>query len=437
VRDVTIIGGGAAGTLLLAQLARLRGGADVAVVEPGTLGAGVAYGTDDPAHRLNVPAAAMSAWPDRPDHFVEWSAGRAGAASFVSRSTYRAYLASLVPDEVRHLRTSATALLRRGTHWTLRLADGSTVDSAQVVLATGVEAPSVAWAPQRVRRSPRFVADPWAPGALDGIEPDAPVLVVGTGLTGVDVVLTLARTGRRIRAVSRHGLLPAAHPRTPAPPLPLDAGALPHTLPGLRVLIARRILAARARTGDWRPAIDGLRRYTGRIWTALSDADREEFLRHDARRWDVARHRMAPEAGEALRELLRSGRLTVSMVDGPVDHDGWIVNATGPNGDVRRSVHPLTRHLLAAGTIGPGPHRIGIDTTVDGQVRDATRHAVPGLWTLGSSRRGQLWESTAIPEIREQAAALARQLVHHATRPPAPPGRADVSGPPAPATARR
>jgi uncharacterized NAD(P)/FAD-binding protein YdhS len=88
------------------------------------------------------------------------------------------------------------------------------------------------------------------------------------------------------------------------------------------------------------------------------------------------------------------------------------VNCTGQETDLRRISDPLINNLFAAGLARPGPVGIGLDTTVDGQILDRDGAAVPGLYTLGASRVGTLWESTAIPEIRAQAAALGAAIAN-------------------------
>jgi len=417
--DVAIIGGGAAGALVAIHLARhdatpLR----VAIVEagPGPVGTGTAYRTADPAHRMNVRASGLSAFPDEPDDFVDWLGGGADRHGFAARAQFGAYLHDRSkrgdgPHRVTEVTAGARGLTREGDRWRIRLDDGTGLLASAVVLATGVEPPSVAWAPPHLRNSPRFVADPWQPGALDRIGAGEPVTIVGTGLTAVDVALTLDGD-RPVTALSRHGRLPYGHTPVPLPGYPVDE-PLPATRPDLRALLRRRIATSLSATGDWRPAIDGIRPVAQRIWSALPDRDRALFVRHDVRRWEAARHRMAPEVATRIEAMRATGRLTVTRGDArtaTLPADTWVVNATGPDAQVTRSRNPLLRYALAGRIASPGPLGLGLDTTADGQLRDAGGRPVPGLWTLGCLRRGTLWETTAISEIRTQAAALAERL---------------------------
>jgi uncharacterized NAD(P)/FAD-binding protein YdhS len=438
--DVTIVGGGAAGILLAAHIAwstdrPLR----VTVIDggPGRIGNGTAYQTADPAHLLNVRAASMSAWHDQPDHFVRWLAatgssarpGHFAASDFVARGTYGNYLTAVAYDacsgplaHVRILHCVATSVTRNAAarrndpRWRVRLTDGTELTSRHVVLATGIEAPvplPLSVDEQRTDNrciDNRCINDPWRPSALDPIGDDDPVLLVGTGLTAIDLATTLARTGRRITAVSRHGVLPAAHTLNQRAPMACDE--IPTNLRALRRYIHGRVAVSLATTGDWRPAVDGLRPYTQDIWQALDDRDRYEFLRRDRRRWEAARHRMAPAVAATIAALRESGQLTVRTGDIDPASGTWVINATGPNVDLTRSTNPVIRALFADRVIRRGPLGIGLDTTAEGQLRDPGGRRVPGLWTLGCTRRGQLWETTAIPEIRAQAHALAERLTH-------------------------
>ncbi len=423
--DLTIIGGGAAGVLLLAHLTKtVNRPIDVAVIDrgPGPLGAGTAYRTNDPLHHMNVRASALSAWHDRPGDFTDWLGDDAGPDDFVPRARYGAYLAETGKHlaggdlvRVTQLTGSAVGVTKAVDAWDVRVDDGSIIRADHVVLATGVEAPSTRWAPAGVTASPRFIADPWRAGALDHIADGDPVLIVGTGLTAVDIALTLgtAGRGRCITAVSRHGLLPATHTAQPLPPMPVDDTALPETLTEVRALVRRRVRESVAACGDWRPAIDGLRDVTPRVWGSLSERDRLEFLYADLREWERLRHRMPPVVAAGVRRLRDRGQLRVVRGDAVqmiemAPPGTWVVNATGPDPSLTRSANPVFRQLFADGVARRGALGIGLDTTASGRLIDRAGFPVAGIWTIGCPRRGQLWESTAIPEIRDQAVRLAR-----------------------------
>ncbi|WP_327070620.1 FAD/NAD(P)-binding protein [Kitasatospora sp. NBC_01250] len=449
VRRVAVVGAGAAGTLTAAQL--LLGATErqlpleVWLIDPAeTTGPGVAYGTEDLRHLLNVPACGMSAFPDDPDHFLRWlaawepcpaSADGYQPYDFLPRHTYGRYLTHVLHQalaaaggygRLHHVRRRVVdaAALPEGVE--LTLADGERVSVQAAVLALGLRPPGRHWAPAALREHPAFVADPWAPGALAAVPADGEVLLVGTGLTMADTAVSLARPGRVVHAVSRHGLAPHGHHATPAPALSAPDGlATAAGLTGLRRVIRHHLARARRDHGDWRPGIDGLRPHTSALWQRLSEADRRRFLREDLRQWEVHRHRLAPATAAALAELLDQGRLTIAaaevadaepaeggavrvrLSDGRQLTARAVVNCTGAPAELTSSDDALHRALFQRGLATEGPIGLGLATAADGRLRPAAPQAPAPLWTLGLLRRGELLESTAMPEIRGQAAEVA------------------------------
>ncbi|MFF7633719.1 FAD/NAD(P)-binding protein [Kitasatospora sp. NPDC008050] len=474
-RRVAVVGAGAAGTLTAAQL--LHGAAErrlpleVWLIDPAeTAGPGVAYGTEDLRHLLNVPACGMSAFPDDPDHFLRWLAAWESCPAsadgyqpydFVPRHTYGRYLTHVLRQAVttadgygrlHHVRQRVVdaAALPEGVE--LSLTDGERVRVQAAVLALGLRAPGRHWAPAALGEHPAFVADPWAPGALAAVPTEGEVLLVGTGLTMADTAISLARPGRVVHAVSRHGLAPHGHRATPAPALDAPDGLTAAAgLTGLRRVVHRHLARARRDHGDWRPGIDSLRPHTSALWQCLSEADRADFLREDLRQWEVHRHRLAPATAAALAELLDQGRLTIAaaevtgaepaegravrvrLSDGRLLTASAVVNCTGAPAELTSSDDALHHALFRRGLATAGPIGLGLATAADGRLRPAAAQAPAPLWTLGLLRRGELLESTAMPEIRGQAAELARAVLTTLTaaEPPAP-HRERPTPPPAP-----
>lgn len=439
---VGIIGGGAAGTLtatyLLIEAARTGRSCDVVVIDPRpTLGRGQAYSSPQSHHVLNAPAGRMSAFPDVPDSFVSWvRANRrpdVEPADFVPRAWYGEYLAATLdeiadssPARVIHLRDSVVGLCRRAGHLDLTLsASVLPVDAA--VLAVGNLGPRVEWAPKELRGAERFVPDPWAPGALDAVTSARSILLVGTGLTMVDVALCLGRRDRVLTAISRSGRLPFSHRAASVPPIaPPDLDEL-SDLTKLRVAITDHLALSAQRHGDWRPAFDGLRPVTAALWGRLTDCERATALRESASCWNRHRHRLAPQIGTQIDQLVQQGRLRirpgevrtaratevgliVELDDSSDLQVDAVVNCTGQETELWRIPDPLIAGLFESGCARPGPLGLGLDTNPDGQLLDRAGVAVPGLYTLGAPRVGSLWESTAIPEIRSQATAVSRAL---------------------------
>lgn len=405
-RTVAVVGGGCSGVLVARELLRCSDD-DVVVVEPGELGGGVAYGAARPWHLLNSRAGAMSADPDDPGHFVRW-AGTTPEA-FRPRAEYGRYLRSVLDRAaVAHpgrLRVRVGRAAAIGGDATVELADGGVVRADDVVLATGGPAVSA----QHVAH-PRYVPDPWAPGALDGLPADRPVLLVGTGLTAVDVALTLTADGRRgapVVAVSRRGLLPLTHTAEATPP------AVPH-LDDCATLrdVVRAVRAAAGEAGDWRPIVDGLRPYLDELWTALTPAERDAFLRHLARPWECHRHRMAPVVATRVAELRAAGLLEIrsgGLGGEDVARYAAVVNCAGP-GRLPEAAGALAGGLIRAGIARVGPHGLGLDIDHAGRLVGADGRVGDRLRLIGPLRRGAQWETTAVPEIRAQARRIALDL---------------------------
>ncbi|GAB7051665.1 FAD/NAD(P)-binding protein [Catenuloplanes indicus] len=390
---VAIIGAGASGILAARALHRRCPGRELVMIDPHPPG-GAAYRAPEPWHLLNSRAAAMG------DGFLRW-AGPVDPDAFLPRRRYGDYLRVILAGLPVDLRADRAVRITRGAGGlTVHLAGGLPVRAAGVVLALGPPGPVV---PAFAAGRPGLVPDPWAPGALDAIDPARPVVVAGTGLTAVDVALTLLRRGRSapITLVSRRGLLPRTHQEHPGvrPDDALIGTVLGRGRP-LRSLVRGIRDIAASHPGGWQPVIDAVRPHVNALWAAAAPADRDRFLRHGARHWDVHRHRMAAPVAAELARHRASGAVRVRAAGVPpkdFDHEGvQVVNATG-SGRPLDSPDPLTAALVADGLARIGPHGLGLDVA-------------PPLWLLGPLRRGRLWETTAIPEIRQQADALADAL---------------------------
>lgn len=416
-RRIAIVGGGAAGTIVACELATIDSGADVDLFEPsGDVGPGLAYSTADPLHVVNVPAAKLSAIAAEPDHFVSWLAARgedARAEAYPARRTYGEYLRELFASRRAVAeRTTIRVVPRAAT--AAELVDNTRYDA--VVLALGnLQAPP----PIALPDDARCFWSPWQTGALeaDGLPHRARVLVVGTGLTAVDAVLSVAAAapGAALHMVSRNGELPFAH--LPGPlRAPAPHGDMPTACTTMEELAAaweRHMACAQSQGYDWRDVVDGIRPITQQLWQALAPAEQARFLRECRRRWERRRNRAAPEVGARLEDLRSTGRLQLrvgdahTLLDQPWDR---IIAATGPTADIRRTTNSLAQELLDRGIAAPDAHCLGIRTTGDGRVVGPDDRPSDRLWTLGWLRRGELWESLAIPEIRTQARAIAEQL---------------------------
>ena len=399
-------------------------------------GLGVAYSAAHPDHRLNVRAGNMSALPDDPGHFQRWLATHhpEHADGFAPRLIYGTYLSELLAESAARsngrltiVRANATALSVTDAGTIVRLDDGTDIASDAVVLATGNLPPHTPHGVDPETLGPdRYAADPWASDVADGLSDDDTVLLLGGGLTMVDVALLLYARGfrGRIIALSRRGLLPRTH--GDVVPAPLAERPL-----GPMSALLRQVRTA-ARTAGWRAAVDALRPHTQSLWRGTDPADRARFLRHLRPWWDVHRHRLAPQVAERIATLRAEGRLTI--VAGRLDaitpdgtgtrleyrprgsdtivteHIRRIVNCTGPLGDIGRTTEPLLRGLREQGLIRPDPLRIGIDVDPQSATLAADGTASDRLFAIGPMTRGTFWEIVAVPDIRQQVWSVARRL---------------------------
>jgi uncharacterized NAD(P)/FAD-binding protein YdhS len=443
---VIIIGGGATGVLLACHLLRdPERRVEVTIIEKSEhAGLGLAYSTRNPQHLLNVRASNMSAFPDRPDHFWHWVTANnlhselscSDALRFVPREIYGRYIAGLLRDHRAGCSPRQALNVVRGECVSLRpaprgvevgLADGSRHSADIAVLATGHEAPANAFGP--------CGASPWQEPRAAGVKPDDAVLIVGSGLTMVDYVLSLVQAGHRgpITAMSRRGLLPRPH-RSIAP-LRLDAAAVPFGGPISHFLHWLRGVAdgGLRPDQDWRSVVDALRPFTADIWQRWPDAAKRRFLRHARAWWDVHRHRTAPEIDAHLRAAIAAGRLAVmagKVTAVAVDRDGAtvryrrrgaahtesmrvakIVACVGVGVSPHDSANPVLQDLLRQGLIRPDPLGIGLDVAADCAVIGRSGHASDRILAIGPLTRGRFWESIAIPDIRVQCAALAQRIL--------------------------
>jgi len=374
----------------------------------------------------------MSARSDERGDFLRWlllHGHRVSGDDFVPRALFGEYMRDLLTQTrapLLRFTVQATSLARERDGLRIGLEDGRWLVASTVVLAVGMLSPAL---PRSLRAVARRA---WDPGALEGIPGDAPVLLLGSGLTTVDVALALARRGHRgsMHVLSRHGLLPAPHAAGPGVPARFEPRSA-HLRELLRA-VRLEVRAVERAGGDWRTVIDALRPLSPTIWASLSLEDRRRFLRHVRAYWDVHRHRMAPESARELYALMRTGKLRVhggTVEQAIVGKRGvavrWRTRGTEERHEVNvnrvldcatasglvRAESTLLRSAEAAGLVRLDPLGLGIETASVGAA--VGRHGVStDLFAVGALRRFERWESRAISELRDQAAALATCLAH-------------------------
>jgi len=439
---VAVIGGGFCGMALVLQLLRTpvwQG--RVTLFEPAPLLGGVAYATEQPRHLLNVPADRMSLYPDRPDDFVRFAeaAGWPDAGlQFLPRTLYGAYLrasfaqvAAAAGDRLQVLRAEVRSARPQAQGWVVE-AGGAQWEASSVVLASGNGPPIVPGPLRALGTVPEVITEPYRPGALAAIAADAPVLVLGMRLTAVDILESLSAQGHRgpVFALSRRARWPAEHlpeVRWRGDATTLAALPAPLTADGLADWFRASVAAAELRGIPWQAVADAVRPRVQSLWQELPDAEQTRFLAQHRGPWEWYRHRLPAQCAELLRSWQRSGWLTplagevvaaAQVADGlsvtlrtpegaeSLHRFGAVVCGAGRLSDPRRFGGHLWPQLLGEGLVRPDPHGMGLQAAPTGEVRGAPA----GLYALGNLLRPTLFESTAVPELAQQAAALAAHI---------------------------
>jgi len=449
--SLVIVGGGCSGLLVAVQLLRRKFRGTLVIVEPRrSLGRGLAYSTSFDEHLLNVPAGKMSALPDEPSHFLDWlhmrGLAEATQGHFAPRKLYGEYLEELLQNaragcaqtaEFRHIASEAIAVrlpggVERGVA-KVELHTGESIEAEKVVLTVGNPASSSALDVQITKLDQLFYPSPWLGDALRLSGSGNRALLIGSGLTAIDAALTLLnqQADARVYLVSRRGLLPQVH----AVCLPASASSTTLLNGSIRSIVKElrgQIRADQAAGFCWRTSIDALRPVSNRIWSSLPLKDRQTFLRHLRPYWESYRHRMAPSIASAIQGYRDRGRLTLTIgrvrqlaragdaIDVLVARSNGgglqltvdrVINCTGIQEDYNHSPRPLVHQLINDGLACANELGVGFRTDARGALIDADGAASDVLFTLGPPRRGELFETTAVPEIRVQAEALAGILL--------------------------
>jgi uncharacterized NAD(P)/FAD-binding protein YdhS len=447
--DVLVVGGGFSGTMLAVHLLRNSSFLSVAVVDRGALpGRGLAYSSPHRFHLLNVPAGEMSAWPHAPDDFLRWARTHYDAAvqsrSFLPRSVYGAYVASLLEatladggrERFQWIQDEALSLHRYKGKFAIQTRTGNELLARAVVLATGNFPPANPSVPGLEASTSLYFQFPWDNNALKNLPSGGSVLLIGSGLTSVDLIMALKSKGFHgvIHVISRQGLFPRARRyerQDESWPLFWNEKS-PRTVRGLLQLIRNQVQAAAEQGFDWREVIDSLRPVTQGIWLHFPLEEQKRFLRHARAYWDVHRHRLAPEIGDVLADMqndgqvhLHVGAITRFSADceraevrywdrksrsDKMLHASRVINCSGSESDCRRIDESFITSLFVQGFARPDPLFLGLDVDNNGALIDSRATPSDRLYAMGPTRKGCLWETTTVPEIRVQAAVLGERL---------------------------
>jgi uncharacterized NAD(P)/FAD-binding protein YdhS len=393
----------------------------------------------------------MSAFPEAPEHFANWLSKRRGIGLeeakpiFARRREYAEYIEATLQEALgknsqatlAHVKDSATAVTPFGDGYLVELANGIGIEASEIVLALGNQVPKLPPILRHLHDNPKLISDPWHTESIKKIRRDESVLLVGAGLTMIDLLVLLSDRGHvgSIDAISRHGLMPHVH-RAAKPREGFD----PSSISALRLFknVRRECERAVEEGGDWRAAIDAMRPSNQAAWNELSTIEKSRFVRHLQTFWDVHRHRVAPEIWEQVERMQSSGqfRLDGGHIYSVQDESGKlfvryksrshehrefavdrIINCTGPSPDWRSRKMPLLQNLVQRGLAVYD--ELGYGLQIDRQHRLLRPGGEPthAILAIGPICKGQLWETTAVPEIRGQAAIIARQLAQRKLAP--------------------
>ncbi|ANL45403.1 FAD-NAD(P)-binding domain-containing protein [Rhizobium phaseoli] len=451
---VAIIGGGVSGAGVAYHLARMRADAHpvILVFEPrAELGRGLAYDTDDPAHRINVPAAKMSLQPDDQGEFQAWIDARDAVACdpeakrpdgqvFPRRRLFGDYVASLLKPflddgSVRHCRAAVNHVERRAGRWSIRDDKGGVTEADIVAIATSHPPPA---APgrlaSRLAAHPRFVADTTKSGALDVVRPHDRVLVIGNGLTAADVIASLAGRGHdgAVTAISRRGLRSRGHAPVPQPLFGDFVADAAHSAVSLLAGIRAAISAAKAQGISWHGVLDQVRAQGHDLWRGLPIAERRRLVRHLRPYWDVHRFRVAPQVETVLDMAIAAGRLDIlagSVADARIEGEliactlqprhqrqplersyDAVVVTTGPAHGAILDTQPWLAALAASGHLSLDPTGLGLACTERSEAIGPSGTADPSLLISGPLARGTFGELMGLPQVTEHAFFIAAEI---------------------------
>ena len=452
---IAIIGGGFCGLMTTVNLLRkATTPLKISLINTGyPLGRGIAYSTYSSTHALNVIAGNMSAFPDKPDDFIDWVHEKDEYKNIDKALLYRTFLPRNLYGEYIE-QVWKTALVNKPAYVELNCIDDKAVDvevgddlvvvllqsgkqinATKLVIATGNSEPRDPLIPNAAfYASKAYFRNSWKGESVEANKPGKDVLIIGSGLTMVDTILGLLEKGftGKIYSLSPHGfgILPHRHGGMKYTGLEKELKE-PYQLDELVRLAHRHIRIVRKLGLSAEPIIDSLRPYTQKIWQSLSLKERKYLMSSRLRHlWGVARHRLPVHTHDLMQSLRIQNKLIVlagNLKDINETADGLqisyynrksrlnetltverVINCTGPESSIKKTGNVVLQNMWKRGVLTADPLELGINADAeDFRVIDKYGEKLPAVFTMGTNLRGMLWESTAVPELRIQADKLA------------------------------
>ena len=453
--NIAIIGAGFCGILTAIHLLQADGPPmHLHIINKGsTFGRGVAYDPHTSGLLLNVPNKGMSAFPDMPDHFLNWLINKTPAVAidkeklaseFSPRKLYGEYLDELWKNTLKSTRDNkisiynnkAVNVIEEGKQLRISLDSHSDLLADTVILATGNEQPDfVSGLNSALKNSSRYFADPWKNDCIENLSDEGDVLIIGNSLTMVDAVIGLAGDAFKgtINTISPHGyrLKPWRETKTPYTVPASIAGHDMQLLQLLQTFNKHRKIADSLNQSIY-PLVDSLRPKIQSLWLSFDRREKQQFIENLSSFWDRIRHRLPTQMHDIIEEMRAADQLIThsgyivsaiesgDKIDVTLNCGGWqkhlkvqrIINCSGPQTNITHSGNELLKNMAKSGMISPGPFDLGINAhPEDCSVIPATGIKFSNLFVIGSNLKGMLWESTAVPELRLQAQRLAKRIL--------------------------
>ena len=455
---VGIIGNGFCGLMVCHHLTHLgQTGLKISIFEKQySPGKGIAYSPQSEKVLLNVIASKMSALYDNPEHFVDWLCIQPQykkenrqliANSFIPRAVYGQYL-SEIWDETKLIAVKKGILIQsyhqeindltiEDNKILLRTAQNEEYLFDKVILATGNQLPrNPKINHNELINSNRYYQNPWN-FETNLVDSEKPIFILGNGLTMVDTVIQIRekKIKNPIVAVSHNGFNILPHRNfnfnfTEIFPKIESKSSLLNI-----VSFLNRELKTLEKYGiSAEPLIDYLRPNTQQLWQNFTIEEKRFFMKHLRHFWGVARHRIPFVTydmiqKERIEDTLKiiSGKIkTIKILSDSISITyleknrkketsvdcSIFINCTGPESDIEQTNSSLLNSCLEKGYIQQDLLRLGINTDVS-TFKTINKDNQPNnnLYTLGSSLRGVLWETTAVNELRLQSKNLAIEIL--------------------------
>lgn len=445
---VTIVGGGLSGVLIAVNLIRYSEPRELKIylIERNEVCEGIAFSSKEDSHYLNVPVEKMSLFPMEPEHFYFWLKEKGydySNTDFVSRCIYKEYIQNTFEEIafansenvwLEVIKDESEDIVQENTGVTVLLKSGRTIRTDKVVLALGNLPPANPLIKDMgYTFCSGYTSNPWSESPF--IKNNETVLMIGTGLTMVDMIMSLKEKGHagKVFCLSRHGLLPHTHDLSQTYPQFNEALKNSYLLSEIFATVKFQIKQAEKKGIKRFAVIDSLRPYTQQLWQRFSLADKKQFLRHLKPYWDILRHRIPVQSSKIINELIQRGQLEIlSGKYTKIEESATgfnvtfrnrksgllksfnvnkIINCTGPTSDFENTEEPFIKNLVQKKLICNAPAGLGINATAEGKILNFANQESEFLFTLGPPLKGILWESTAVPEISAQAENLAKIIL--------------------------